>query len=102
MSKTLYVGNLPYTTTLEELKDLFIEYQSVENVKVITDRDSGRSRGFGFAHFNYDGEAEKAIKALNGHSLGDRKIVVNEARPRTNRNSEGSDRSFNRPTFNRW
>lgn len=101
MSKTLYVGNLPYTTTIEELKGLFSGYNT-EDVKVITDRDSGRSRGFGFVHFNYDGEAEKAIKALNGHSLGDRKIVVNEARPRTNRNSGGSDRSFNKPTFNRW
>jgi len=101
MSKTLYVGNLPYTITLEELKGLFSEYNT-EDVKVITDRDSGRSRGFGFVHFNYDGEAEKAIKALNGHSLGDRKIVVNEARPRTNRNSGGSDRSFNKPIFNRW
>ena len=101
MSKTLYVGNLPYTTTLEELKGLFSEY-NIEDIKVITDRDSGRSRGFGFVYFNYDGEAEKAIKALNGHSLGDRKIVVNEARPRTNQNSGGSDRSFNRPTFNKW
>lgn len=101
MSKTLYVGNLPYTTTIEELKGLFSGYNT-EDVKVITDRDSGRSRGFGFVHFNYDGEAEKAIKALDGHSLGDRKIVVNEARPRTNRNSGGSDRSFNKPIFNRW
>ncbi len=101
MSKTLYVGNLPYTTTIEELKGLFSGYNT-EDVKVITDRDSGRSRGFGFVHFNYDGEAEKAIKALDGHSLGDRKIVVNEARPRTNRNSGGSDRSFNKPIFNTW
>jgi len=101
MSKTLYVGNLPYTTTLEELKGLFSKY-NIEDIKVITDRDSGRPRGFGFVYFNYDGEAEKAIKTLNGHSLGDRKIVVNEARPRTNRNSGGSDRSFNRPIFKRW
>jgi len=101
MSKTLYVGNLPYTTTIEELKGLFSEYNA-EDVRVITDRDSGRSRGFGFVSFNDDEEAEKSIKALNGHSLGDRKIVVNEARPRTNRNSGGSDRSFNKPTFNRW
>jgi len=95
MSKTLYVGNLPYTTTIEELKGLFSEYNA-EDVRVIADRDAGRSRGFGFVSFNDDGEAEKAIKALNGHSLGDRKIVVNEARPRTNRNSGGSDRSFNK------
>jgi RNA recognition motif-containing protein len=101
MSKTLYVGNLPYTTTIEELKGLFSEYNT-EDVRVITDRDSGRSRGFGFVSFNDDEEAEKSIKALNGYSLGDRKIVVNEARPRTNRNSGGPHRSFNRPTFNRW
>lgn len=101
MSKTLYVGNLPYTTTIEELKSLFSEYNTGD-VKVITNRDSGRSRGFGFVDFSYDGEAEKAIKALNGHSLGDRKIVVNEARPRTNRNSGESHRSFNTPIFNRW
>ncbi len=68
MSKTLYVGNLSYTTTVEELKDLFSEYESVEDVKVITDRDSGRSRGFGFVDFSYDKEAKEAIKALNGHS----------------------------------
>ncbi len=89
MSKTLYVGNLSYTTTVEELKDLFSEYESVEDVKVITDRDSGRSRGFGFVDFSSDEEAEKAIKALNGHSLGDREITVNEARPRSDRGSGG-------------
>jgi len=92
MSKKLYVGNLPFTTTVEELKDLFSEYESVEDVKVITDRDSGRSRGFGFVDFSSDEEAEKAIKALNGHSLGDREIVVNEARPRRDRDSGGSYR----------
>ena len=89
MSKTLYVGNLSYTTTVEELKDLFSEYESVEDVKVITDRDSGRSRGFGFVDLSSDEEAEKAIKTLNGHSLGDREIVVNEARPRRDRDSGG-------------
>lgn len=96
MSKTLYVGNLPYTTTVEELKDLFSEYEGIEDVKVITDRDSGRSRGFGFVDFSSDEEAEKAIKALNGHSLGDREIVVNEARPRRNRSFGGPDRSSRR------
>lgn len=96
MSKTLYVGNLPYTMTAEELKDLFSEYESVEDAKVITDRDSGRSRGFGFVDFSSDKDAEKAIKALNGHSMGDREIVVNEARPRGDRDSGGSYRSSNR------
>ena len=95
MSKKLYVGNLPYTTTVEELKDLFSEYESIEDVKVITDRDSGRSRGFGFVDLSSDEEAEKAIKTLNGHSVGDREIVINEARPRGNRDSGGSYRSSN-------
>ncbi len=90
MSKTLYVGNLPYTSTVEELKDLFSEYESVEDVKVITDRYSGRSRGFGFVDFSSDEEAEKAIKDLNGHSIENREIVVNEARPRRDRDSGGS------------
>lgn len=90
MSKNLYVGNLPWTTTVEELKELFSDYNDVEDVRVITDRDSGRSRGFGFVNFSSDGEAERAIKSLNGHSLGDREIVVNEARPKTDRNSGGS------------
>ena len=90
MSKTLYVGNLPYTTTVEELKDLFSDYESVEDVRVMTDRDTGRSRGFGFVNLSSDEETEKAIKDLNGHSLDSREIVVNEARPRGNRNSGGS------------
>ncbi len=89
MSKKLYVGNLSFTTTVEELKEIFSEYESVEDVKVITDRDTGRSRGFGFVELSSDEEAEKAIKALNGHSLGDREIVVNEARPRRDRDSGG-------------
>ena len=101
MSKTLYVGNLPYTTTVEELKDLFSEYENVEDVKVITDRDSGRSRGFGFVDFGSDEEALKAIEALNGHSLGDREIVVNEARPKgDSRNSGSGGGGFGRSS--RW
>ena len=90
MSKTLYVGNLPYTTTVEELQDLFEDYENVEDVRVITDRETGRSRGFGFVNFTSDEEAEKAIQTLNGHSLDSREIVVNEARPKGDRNSRGS------------
>ncbi len=102
MSKTLYVGNLPFTTTVEELKDIFSEYESIEDVKVITDRDSGRSRGFGFVDFSSDEEAEKAIKTLNGHSLGDREITVNEARPRGNRDSGGGGGGGGYRSSNRW
>ena len=90
MSKNLYVGNLSYTTTTEQLKDLFSEYDGVEDARVITDRESGRSRGFGFVNFSSDEEAEKAIKNLNGHSLEGRESVVNEARPKIDRNSGGS------------
>jgi len=75
---------------VEELKKLFSDYNDVEDVRVMTDRDSGRSRGFGFVNFSSDGEAERAIKGLNGHSLGDREIVVNEARPKRDQNSGGS------------
>ncbi len=90
MSKTLYVGNLPFTTTVEELRELFGDYDNVEDVRVMTDRDSGRSRGFGFVDLSSDEEAEKAIKSLNGHTLNSREIVVNEARPKRDRNSGGS------------
>ena len=92
MSKTLYVGNLPFTTTVEGLKNLFGDYD-VGEVRVMTDRDSGRSRGFGFVDFDSDGEAEKAIRVLNGHTLDNREIMVNEARPKKDRNSGGSFRS---------
>ena len=90
MSKNLFVGNLPFTTTVEELQKLFEDYDDVEDVKVITDRDTGRSRGFGFANFSSDEEAARAIKDLNGHTIGDGQIVVNEARPKGDRNSGGS------------
>src|SRR5438445_11518817 len=78
----LYVGGLPYQTTSEDLADLFSQIGQVLSATVITDRDSGRSKGFGFVEMSNDQEARTAIDQLNGSSLGDRTIIVNEARER--------------------
>ncbi|HEX9134547.1 MAG TPA: RNA-binding protein [Ktedonobacteraceae bacterium] len=76
----LYVGSLSYQTTEQELADLFGQVGQVVSATVITDRDSGRSKGFGFVEMSNDDEARKAIEQLNGTTLGSRQIVVNEAR----------------------
>lgn len=81
--KNIYVGNLPYSTTEEELRALFEQHGAVDSVKVITDRDTGRSRGFGFVEMSDGGE--EAIAALDGKDMGDRPLRVNEARPRPDR-----------------
>ncbi|MBD3282108.1 MAG: RNA-binding protein [Candidatus Portnoybacteria bacterium] len=82
MSKKLYVGGIPYETTEDSLKDLFSKIGTVESVAIITDRMSGRSKGFGFVEMSTEEEAKKAIDELNESELGGRKITVNEARPR--------------------
>ena len=79
----LYVGNLLYNTTEDDLRTLFSQYGTVESVAVITDRDSGQSKGFGFVEFNDDSEAKSAISALSGQQYGGRALTVNEARPKT-------------------
>ena len=89
MSNKLYVGGLPYSTTEEALEQLFSEHGNVESAKVITDRDTGRSRGFGFVEMETAGEAQKAISALNGTDLDGRTLTVNEAKPRENRSGGG-------------
>ncbi len=78
----IYVGNLPYTTTEAELQQTFEAYGAVSRTKVITDRETGRSRGFGFVEMATDAEAEAAIEALNGADFGGRRLVVNKARPK--------------------
>ena len=80
MGNKLYVGNLPYRTTQEELTELFSKYGEVTFVRIITDRESGRSRGFGFVEMSDGGE--DAIQALNDAEVEGRKLVVNESRPR--------------------
>jgi cold-inducible RNA-binding protein len=78
----LYVGNLSFTSTEDDLRNLFSGYGTPESVKVITDRDTGRSRGFGFVEFANDEEAKAAMNALNGRDFEGRTLTVNEARPR--------------------
>lgn len=81
MSSKLYVGSLPYSTTDEQLTDLFSQYGSVTSARVITDKYTGQSRGFGFVEMATNEEAQRAIEALNGTKLEHRTIVVNEAKP---------------------
>lgn len=83
MSKNLYVGNLPFTTTDEDLREAFSAYGTVARAQVISDRETGRSRGFGFVEMETGGEA--AIEGMNGKELNGRALTVNEARPRENR-----------------
>lgn len=79
----IYVGNLPFGTTEEELRSMFADYGVVDRASIITDRATGRSRGFGFIEMPDAGAAEAAIQALNGSQLDGRALTVNEARPRT-------------------
>ena len=79
--KKLYVGNLPYSTTDNELKSTFAAYGDVVSATIIMDKFSGRSKGFGFVEMSGDADADKAIEALNGKDMGGRGLVVNEARP---------------------
>ena len=81
----LYVGNLPYSTTEEDLKEMFGAHGTVTSVSLINDRETGRSKGFGFVEFENDDDAKKAIDALHGQDFGGRALVVNEARPKTER-----------------
>ncbi|MBT3285906.1 MAG: RNA-binding protein [Victivallales bacterium] len=85
----IYVGNLPYSTDDDELRSLFEEHGAVDSARVIVDRDSGRSKGFGFVEMANDAEANAAIEALNGQDVGGRPLTVNEARPRAERGSRG-------------
>ena len=83
--KNLYVGNLPHSTTETDLRNAFAIYGPVDNIAIVTDRDTGRARGFAFVEMADAGAAEKAIAALNGSDLGGRTLQVNEARPKTDR-----------------
>jgi cold-inducible RNA-binding protein len=83
--KKLFVGNIPHSTTEAELRTLFEPHGTIEQVSIVTDRDTGRSRGFAFVEMTDSAEAEKAIAALNGKELGGRALNINEARPKTDR-----------------
>ena len=89
MSKRLYVGNLPYKTTEAELEDLFGAVGAVESVRIITDRETGRARGFGFVEMTNDDDADKAIEKFNEYEMDGRTLTVNEARPQQDRGGGG-------------
>lgn len=89
MAVRIYVGNLPFSTTDQELRQLFEQHGGVSNAQVVMDRETGRSRGFGFIEMTDQGAATAAINALNGYSMGGRPLVVNEARPREERGGFG-------------
>ena len=96
MGRKLYVGNLPYSASQQTLQDAFGEYGTVDSANVITDRDTGQSKGFGFVEMSTDAEAQKAIQGLNATSLEGRQIKVNEARPRAPRGGGGGGYGGNR------
>ncbi|MDD2486344.1 MAG: RNA-binding protein [bacterium] len=96
MTKRLYVGNLAYGVDNTELENLFRPYGTVKSATIITDRDTGRSKGFGFVEMSSDAEAEAAIKDLNGKEASGRVLTVNEARPRMEREERGAGKGGRR------
>jgi RNA recognition motif-containing protein len=103
MAKKLYVGNMSYDTTETQIRELFAQVGEVESVALITDRDSGRPKGFGFVEMNTEEQAQEAIKRFNGYSLDNRNLTVSEARPREERSggSYGGDRRNSGRRYNR-
>jgi cold-inducible RNA-binding protein len=81
MGNKLYVGNLPYSFSDSDMERAFSAFGAVQSAKIVTDRDSGRSKGFGFVEMSNETDAKAAIEGMNGHQLGGRGLVVNEARP---------------------
>jgi len=90
MESKLYVGNLSYSTTEDDLRSLFIQAGTVTSVTLIKDRDSGQSKGFAFVEMGNQAEAQKAISMFNGHNMGDRELRVSIARPREERGGFGN------------
>ena len=97
--KKLYVGNLPWSMTNDSLREMFASYGEVVEAVIITDRMSGRSKGFGFVTFADEAAAEKAAAEMNGKTVEERQIVVNVARPREERPAGGGFRRDNRPRY---
>jgi RNA recognition motif-containing protein len=100
MGRKLYVGNLPYSVSQETLQETFGTCGEVDSVTLITDRDTGQSKGFGFVEMSTDAEAQRAIQELNGTSLQGRDIKVNEAKPKAPRDNRGGGGGYGRA--NRW
>ena len=96
MGRKLYVGNLPYSADQQSLTEIFSRCGTVDSVNVIADRDTGRSKGFGFIEMSSDSEAQKAIQELNGADCDGRPMTVNEAKPQKKRSSGGYGGGRNR------
>ena len=89
--KNIFVGNLSFGSTEQDIRSLFETYGTVDRVNIVTDRDTGQPRGFGFVEMSDDGEGDRAINGVNGHEVGGRALNVNEARPKT---AGGGGRGF--------
>jgi len=89
MGSKIYVGGLPYSVTEQDLSEMFAPYGTVESARVITDKITGQSRGFGFVEMSSAGEAQNAISSLNSTQMNGRTLIVNEARPQENRGGGG-------------
>lgn len=94
MGKKIYIGNLSYNVNDQSLTDLFSQFGNVESARIVTDRDSGRSKGFAFVEMSTDSEAATAIEKLNAFEFSGRSINVSEAKPMAPRDSRGGGRSF--------
>ena len=94
MGKKLYVGNLPFSATESSLNEAFSQCGQVDSAKIITDRDTGRSKGFGFVEMSSDAEAAQAISRFNGADFDGRTMTVNEAKPMEPRENRGGGRGF--------
>jgi len=92
--KNIFVGNLSFDATEGSVRSLFEEFGAVDRVNIVTDRETGRARGFGFVEMSNDGEGEKAIAAINGRDVDGRALSVNEARPKENRAGGGGGGGF--------
>lgn len=90
--KNIFVGNLTFGATEDAVRAMFEAYGTVDRVSIVTDRDTGRSKGFGFVEMTNDAEGERAISALNGHELDGRNLTINEARPKEDRGGGGGYR----------
>ena len=88
----IYVGNISYQASEEDLRQAFEAHGEVDSARIITDRETGRSKGFGFVEMSNDDQAKAAIEALNGTEIADRSVTVNEARPRQPRSDRGGER----------
>jgi cold-inducible RNA-binding protein len=98
MPKKMFVGNLSFQTTESDLRNAFEQFGAVESVTIITDRDTGRSKGFGFVEMN-EADANKAIASMNGSELNGRSLTVNEAKPMVKRDSGGGGRGGGRDRY---